>query len=585
MNQRTVKIVIVVLACLLAVSLSGCRKSDVITQIIYDQTSKEIDYTNKTVIIKNTLDSDTPDDKLETKQDSDTEKKDETISVPAIQGDDKSDKSVPKTVPDNKDNDKNTDEKKEASDEEDEDDSGDMDKGGDDSGGPSNDPNSREIEDENGNKVVMPEQVNKVVAAGDAAIIVQMLGGKGVLAGTSQNVLNSALSKKVFAAQGISTAKQLWSGDGSSSMSDSNFKALLKMKPDACVGVSGASSFSTSQIKTLKEKDIPYVTLPRMNTHSNVVRAVNIAGKMIGDRSTSEGGINAPDRAAAYEDYTEDLISRVTKKSGGIFTWNKIDFNNDYAINGLKLISGSPAKKGKYTLFISDWDSSATFEMTDSGSTLVNEAGVAAVPSGYSASPLSYYMSVAGTLNNSARFIDRKKDLFAAIPLNLNTADVGIIGTNTNKLSLYSDKAESFTRVWNVGSIDIGLGQGDFTAVVVDSESTKSKIQNSETVWRPYGKIVVDSITDYGFSVETSGGPRLVISYVRGDYDIYVNPYGITSWSNGSPESVLETIWASWRISGKSSEGDVKSEVKTFYKQFYDYDLSDSDISSILKGK
>jgi hypothetical protein len=119
---------------------------------------------------------------------------------------------------------------------------------------------------------------------------------------------------------------------------------------------------------------------------------------------------------------------------------------------------------------------------------------------------------------------------------------------------------------------------------VVNSAATKRKIENSATVWKSYGKNTVDGMTDYGFVANTESGERLVISYVRGNYDIYVNPCGLTDWTVGSPESVLESIWASWRIAGNSDESDVKREITTFYKTFYRYDISNIEINQILTG-
>ncbi|MGN0613293.1 MAG: hypothetical protein ACI4JB_05270, partial [Porcipelethomonas sp.] len=94
-------------------------------------------------------------------------------------------------------------------------------------------------------------------------------------------------------------------------------------------------------------------------------------------------------------------------------------------------------------------------------------------------------------------------------------------------------------------------------------------------------KVTVNTITDYGFEAEG----KLVTSYVRGDYDVYVNPYGVCSWTEGSVESVLECKWAAWKIQGAYSESEVKSEIKKFYSKFYRYELSDSEVNRILGGK
>ena len=421
----------------------------------------------------------------------------------------------------------------------------------------------------------LPEEVNSVIVTGDAAPMVQMLGGKGIVAGSSASFTNNSLAREIFAAEDIDKTETLWSDDGSSVMSSESFNKMLKMEPDVCVNISGQNSFSGSQLNTLKSKKISVVTLPSLNTSDNIQSAVAILGEMIGDRSGQDGGINAKELASDYEKYCKDLISAVKGKTG-LFTWNNIDFNNDVTANGTKT-ARSTASSGQYTLYISQWSNSAYKITSNSGATLFKDSsGVAVAPQGYSNSPLSYYLSVAGVCNNGARFTRTAKSEYAVVPFNRN-----VFHHSTGEYSFYGDPLESFVRAWNGSSIDVGLGESKFKALVVNSSATKSKIQSSDS-WKLYGKVTSNNITDNGFLVDGGG---MVTSYIRGKYDIYVNPYGVESWAEGSIESVLETKWAAWRFHGAYSESDVKSEIKKFYSKFYRYNLSDSQVNSILAGK
>lgn len=568
---------------MLVCSMTGCKKSPVIEQIIYDQNAKDVDRSAE-ALIKYVENNELPDISLPpVEKRTDTPKKDKEVKAPAAEGTQKNPAAAPKTQP-NDENAPTESGKTPEPAEPDSDTEGETPSGGPDTAGPSDDPDSREIIDANGEKVALPAKVNSVVAAGDAAVIVQMLGGKGILLGTSQNIASNALGQSVFASQDIAEAKQLWSGSGSSPMSSANFNSLLSMKPEAVVYISGGSSFSSAQLKTLKDNKIATVALPKLNTFDNIVDAVKIAGGMIADRSAEPGGVNAKTLADEYERYSKTLLSSVQSKAGGRYTWNGIDFNNDASINGVKRYTGQTTKNGKYTLFVSGWDTSANFTLTGNGATLVSETGVAIAPRGYSLSPLSYYMSVAGVLNNGARFTEKSNDYLAAIPVNLNTNTPAISGST---LKMYSDKAENMLRVWGGDdTLDVGLGESgkNFNSIVVDSAATKNRITGSGALWKSYGKNTVDNMTDYGFVTNAGGSDMLIISYIRGDYDIYVNPCGISSWSEGSPESVLEAIWTSWRINGASSEAEVKKEIRDFYKKFYRYDLSDAQVNKILAG-
>lgn len=567
------------LICALVFTFTGCRKSSVIEKIIYDQKANEIDYESGFFIAKNDLKNSKIDPDLPSKKTEKSKKKEKKQKEANKKGTQNNPGKTAKTKLDPNADKKGAKKEIPKKDDIDNEKKGEKNDGkGNKGGGESEDINSRQIYDNSGNTIDVPEHVNKVVAPASAAGIVQMLGGKNILVGSSSDFLGSSLVQEVFSDEGISSASTLWNGDGSDVMSDSNFQKLLSLKPDVCIGVSGESNFSNSQISKMKEKKIAYISLPNMNTHKNILDAVEIMGSVISDR-TAKGGVNGKKLAASYEDFSENLIKEMTDKSGGRFTWDNIDYNNDVDVNGIKKYSGSISKKGKYTLYISDWESNATYAMSHGGDLMFQETGLAVSPQGYSYSPLSYYMSASGTCNNAARFTNRNKSTYPVIPVNVNTATNKISGSS---LSLYEDLNECFTRVYNGSSSDVALGESDFKKIVVENSDIKSKIQSSNKLWKNHGQTKVGNRTDYGF-VGDNG--ELVTSYIRGDYDILVNPHGVSSWVEGSQESFLETVWVSSKITGVSSDSDVKREVRDFYKTFYRHDLTDSQLNRILGGK
>lgn len=546
---------------LILVMMTGCRESMAIQEIIYDQASQDIDFQNEIKTAQSNEDSRNEDEDMPEQKNDESDKKSEDEHKASKQGDKKNDGSAPGIKHNSKsDSKKNSDtdgtktgnqgDKKNPSD-------------SDSTAGPSDDPSKRQIYDDNGNVIELPENVDSVVAAGDVAYMIQMLGGNGIIKGASGSVTGSSWSSSVLG----SDVKTLWDGDGSSAMSDVAFSQLIKMNPDACV-VTGQSSFTASQLNKLKSKGIACVTLPSLNSADNIESAVDIAAEMIGDRSGSKGGENAEKRASEYKSYCKSLVSEVQGKTG-LFTWDSINFRNG------KKNARNTASDGQYTLYLSGW-SSGSYKITSSGgTTYLSDSGVAIAEQGYSDSPLSYYLSVAGVCNNGARFSNDSHSQYAAAPLNRNVLN----HTNSSPYSFYSNKNESFARAWNGGSIDSALGDPEFKALLAEDSDTARKIKNSKA-WKSCGKVTVGNISDYGF--EADG--KLINSYVRGDYEIYVNPHGICSWTEGSLESVLEAKWAAYKYHGAYSESQVRSEIKTFYSKFYKYELSDSEVSSILAG-
>ena len=64
---------------------------------------------------------------------------------------------------------------------------------------------------------------------------------------------------------------------------------------------------------------------------------------------------------------------------------------------------------------------------------------------------------------------------------------------------------------------------------------------------------------------------------------VYNVPNGGFWWCRPSPESPLGFLWlAKTLYPDKFSDVDMKSEMKTFFKKFYKYDLSDEDAEQIL---
>lgn len=563
------------LIAMMLVSFSGCRESMVIEEIIYDQASKDVDFNNKMKIAKNDENSQNKDKTLPRKKKDKTDKKTKEKHQASKKGKRNRDGEAPSAKHDaNSKNDTKSDSsgtkagdtgKKDQTSEDDS------------SAGASNNPNDREIYDSNGNKITLPEKVNSVVVAGagGAATATQMLGGKNIISGSSSSFTQSSLAREVFNLDSTKT-QTFWDGEGESPMSSANFEKMLKKKPDVCVYTNGSGSFSDSQIAALKKKKIACVVLPKMNTADNIQEGLNILAEMIGDRSGEDGGVDAAEMAEKYEKYCHNLISEVKGKTG-LFTWDNTDFNNDYDSTGRKKTANSTAADGQYTLYLSGWEN-CTYKITSAGSTLFqDDDGVGIAPRGYSNSPLSYYLSVSGVCNNGARFTESGKSECAVVPFNRN-----VFTHSTNgSFSFYGRTTESFVRAKSGETIDSALGDNDFKGIIVDSAETKNAINSSKS-WDYYGKTTVNNVTDFGF--EANG--KLINSYVRSrDWDIYVNPYGIDSWTEGSVESILETKWAAWEFHNAFTESEVKQEIKEFYQTFYNYSLSNSQVSQILAGK
>lgn len=535
----------------MAISLCGCRESLVIAKIIHDQQQEEID--PQTQLARNDENNEEEDEDLPQKKTTEATKSNE----PTHQADTRDQKqnnpgSAPKTVHD-KNSSKNNEADKSGSNKGD--DSKNKNKnasggngssgGGGSEGGQGG---TRQIYDDNGNVVDLPEEVNSVVAAGDAGVMVQMLGGKGILSGTSASTAFNSIAQSVFADEGFDKVQAYWDGKGNTQMKSADFNALLANKPDVCVGTSG--SFSGSQIEKLQSKGISYVALPAMDTPEHIEKAVSILGKMIGDRSKN-GGVNAKKLAADYVDYCDDLLNKVSKKVG-----NSAD--------------------STFGLYVGGWDDVASLSISSAG---FQETGIAYTSTGIR--PVAMYMQIGGVTDNTMVYKMTEAKDYAIVPLNVNVESGVSISNGLSMLQKTDNNSLVRNSMFN-------LGDSHFQWIITDSQYTRDAIENSRStggMWTSFPRTTVTgggtSITDWGFV----SGSRLVRTNIRGDYQITVNPYGAASWADGSPESVLESMWSAYRIAGAFSEADMRAEIKSFYSKFYRCSLSSSQINTILAGQ
>ena len=546
-------IVLVIMILCLAVPLTGCRESLVIAKILHDQQAEEKE--KDKFVVKNKEDADEKDDILPQLDEDKSERKNDEQKLASTRGSQSNPGQAFRTKhSDDSANNNKADKSGSGRGDKKNKNKNNSSSGGENGGGSTDDTDSgqgqkRQEYDDDGNVIDLPETVNSVVAPGEAGLIVQMVGGRDILSGTSASVSSDPLAQQVFADEGIANTLTYWDADGSSPMTTENFNALIANKPDVCIAVGGKGSFSTGQVASLKKAGIAYVTLPALDTQEHIEKAVSIAGKMIGNRS-STGGQNAKSVASQYENYCGTLLSNVRKK-----VRNSAD--------------------NTFSLYIAGWDPNAVFTLPETG---FSESGVAYTTR--AGRPIAEHLLTGGVTESSMAYSMNASALYAVIPININTERNPNVSDGLSFLNKTDNN--SFVRYGAVY-----LGENHFKWVIADSAYTAGCITSSagsNGMWTNFGKTTYSSggtsITDYGFLE----GDHLVRTNIHGDYQILVNPYGIGSWADGSVESPLESIWAAWAIAGKYSESDVREEISYFYSTFYRHDLTDEQIDMILAG-
>lgn len=588
-KKRSVNTILCGITIFVLLTLTACRPSPALQRIVYDnQANSTSTNTDNLEMIKNSLDSDKTEEDLppvkkskdtddirerkadkaglsdENERQTNTEKKINSQTATSSKGE-RPDTENHNGAKDNKKDDSGEVEKKVAEDK-------------------LETVEMKEMIDATGKQVDVPTEVKSIGAVGEVAKMICMLGGGEKLIATSESLTGNELFMKVFQKELNKEVNTLWEADGSITLSDPDFSKLLELKPQVCIETSGEATLSEQQIKKLKSKGISYVVLYKMNTSTNIKNNVLLVAEMLGRTETVDALKLAKQYSEYYDTVTKDLSSKVDRATCGL-----IDYDNDRTMNGVKKLASSKNDSqsgdfsGKYSIFINKWDNNAVYTIATSQKVYVEGEGAAVTKSGYSYGPMSYYMSIAGVLNVPAMYADfGQTQNWYVNPLIPSTKKLDINGDYIDQkdycLTLTdNDKSSNTTARTN------GLGKEDtFPAVIVANKGIEQKLKK-DPAWKTYDYIKATNGMgeNFGF-LDDEGG--IIETSIIGNYEVFVNPNGAGSWMNGGVESILEPIWLANRFYNTYSDHEVKKKIKEFYKTFYRYSLSDSQVESILSG-
>ncbi len=570
-------LLISLLLAAVVVSMSGCKTSMVITKVLYDQKAEEMDpddpitredpdttiYTDE-LAEKAQGDSDrqTNDEKVGAKRSNMDTDQDAVSTTPTDQSENKGD-AADSAGGNGQGDDSGQDQNGDQENETDYSDPNSDNTNSDDPGTGGTDPyadseNTRPVYNPDGSVSEVPDH-GLIVAADEVAAMAVILGGTDILIGTSESLMTDSLAIQVLGL--TDQVKTYWSGSGSSPMSSTSIQDIINKHKElkaknaksgiVCVGVTGKNSFSGDQIRQLQENGVSYLSLPELNSDESISNAMGLLAEVIGNQS-SNGGKNAPKIAQQYEDYCSSLVNKVEKNT-----------SSDVV-----------------TLYLSGWNYDATLIVASGGGNeLAKETGVGVVKNDPGENPLQYYLDKGGVINNAFELSRSAGNAFAAIPLNINVYKDSTSIQNGGALTIYRPTEYSFA----LYKRSVGLGTSQFPCVVTNSINTKEALMQSKRagIWQDFGIVNYNNANYYGFEAYN----MLVQTWVRADFEVYVNPYGVTGWADGSAESVLESIWAAYQINGAFTKDECISEMKNFYQKFYGYALSDSEAELILEGK
>lgn len=406
-------------------------------------------------------------------------------------------------------------------------------------------------------------------AIGEIAVLVQMLGGDGTLIVTADSFKTAMVSginaATVFSDELADDLIYLGDIDSFSEMSTTMFEALVEAAPDIIFMTTDDyddwstyyNSLSSANRLAFTEAGIEIVKLQDLTTGSSSLSAgdallydIEVIGESLGDR-TEYGGQDAEALADAYADWYSETLGLLS--SGG----------------------------GLYSCYIDDWDDDAVMKVSNSGNTYstASEGGMAIAYLNLYLSA-SFYMDAAGvTATNSLSDCMKEGAGLYYVNTLKNNLDFKISGGLSESVYLLK-QSHGTNKDYLLTETTSGsyLGSDVYPALLVSKKSIKTKIEYS----RDNGGLFSTSLTRDYFDY---AGTEDIQAVASTDYDVYVVPYGVGSWADGSAESPLFALWVAYKFYGSVSEDTLIYLTQSFYSEFYRYTLSESQAKTILAGR
>ncbi len=423
----------------------------------------------------------------------------------------------------------------------------------------------KQVVDAYGNMVQIPENVQGVAATGDLAVMTFLLGGGARLVAANAD-LSSGFISDIFGAE--NNAEALWSGSGNAPLSDGNFDRLLALKPDVVVEVSGSATLTDAQVRALEDAEIAYLVLPTQTSLENVNATVTALGTVLGDKS-AEGGSNAPQIAADYVAWTTARQAEVAAACAPYKEVKRDEQNRDRS-------DDIEEKSATYTLYIDGWDAEASYRLYNEQYTTLQGTGCAFVKRAGASEcqAITAFLSYAQVRNTAGIREGIGAQIQYFTPLNTVLRQMEVTGTMADSRVADGDALlqQSSAR----------LGTDAFPILLVPDASVAEAIRACE-LWDVYEKRPTGN---GGLAAEGLLGEdgSVIATQIAGEYEIVVNPRGATSWTDGGCESILVSVWAAWRFFDAIPETQMRETVKEFYSRFYGYSLSERQLDQILEG-
>lgn len=407
-----------------------------------------------------------------------------------------------------------------------------------------------------GTYATLPES-KSIAAAGTYAVLVQMLGGAGALACTDATTLSNFNRAGAFPGE-LDNVKVGWSTDGSSLAGDIDIDAIVASGADTVLTSASYGGITTNEIAAkLTERGVNVVEMPVLGVNNSldeqIVIAVNVVGEMLKKSGHTVNGKTSDQMAATWRTLHSNTLESYLKAAGGYSTTvitGGSKFTGTLQGRAWYVLDGSSTNtyinpNVIYTTYINAWANTGettkqgnrngpTFEIYGQGIGLDSSDGLAYLLGTDSSISTSQFYLLAYYFQNVG--VSWTDGIWGAD--SLGSWDSGehqyqYMSMSINGVTGYQ-VADSYNNF--LTQISTGLRKDSYALLGADS---------SEGYGASYPGVVVRDAAQKDAMLASSQKEYGFYNYGT-SYDIYILPSSTLtgSWESGSPESFITTVWA-----------------------------------------
>lgn len=421
----------------------------------------------------------------------------------------------------------------------------------------------------------LPE-ARSIAAVGQYATIVQMLAGRGGLAAADAAWVDMVHARGIFPneeAEGIGDIAIAWTGSHDAGYA-LDMEALLAASPSVVLVDNADVMLSDDERNRLTSAGIRIVTVPTLGStdtpDADIVQAVAIVGQML---SSSDSYYDTSAQVTSYNALHDETIANCVSANGG-YSYKTIGGGSYAGIYQGTSIAGMDTTNFSATRFTTVFIDSMTYSLNPSavadrtygdglleylnGETVDASNGIGLSVQGKSSEfvLLDYYMQVSGVVNNS---YDGAKPVISSSGSGL--ANIIIPGY-----------AQDLIPSALVGAFAV---RGTYSALWYMPDTSR---------WLTVGDVdfpgALARSSDIAQAVVASASKSNGIYNVGQPYFVRVVPTGVAgSWADGTVESFLAAPWTFGAFQQNDVAAACDSYADAFYQTFYRVD----DASAIVQ--